>query len=115
MVCLERGYKVAWSNQLFEYWIYLHFHYSDSVLHRDDWNEKLNRIFKEYKLGSEKYQKNYEDIYEFVDMYDGVNAAIKHAKRRMADFKAGQDSPSEYDPGTTVYKLVEELQGYLNE
>ena len=23
------GFKVAWSNQSFEYWLYLHFNYSD--------------------------------------------------------------------------------------
>ena len=26
---VERGYQIAWSNQSFEYWLYLHFHYSD--------------------------------------------------------------------------------------
>lgn len=111
----QRGYKVAWSNQSFEYWIYLHFHYSDAALHRDDWSEKLDEIFKQYKLGNEKYQKNYDDIYKYVNRYGGVNIAIKHAKRRMADFRADKDSPSEYDPGTTVYMLVEELKRYLNE
>lgn len=25
----NRGYQVAWSNQAFEYWLYLHFYYSD--------------------------------------------------------------------------------------
>lgn len=47
-ICLgkDKGYKVAWSNQSFEYWLYLHFHYSDSALHRHDWNEKLSEVFK---------------------------------------------------------------------
>lgn len=40
----EKGYKIAWSNQSFEYWLYLHFNYSDSALHRDVWNDKLNDI-----------------------------------------------------------------------
>lgn len=31
---LKKGYHIAWSNQAFEYWLYLHFHYSDSALHR---------------------------------------------------------------------------------
>lgn len=112
---IERGYKVAWSNQSFEYWIYLHFYYNDSALHRDDWNKKLDEIFKEYNLKNGKYQKNYEDIYEVVNHYDGVNTAIKNAKRRMAGFKSEKDSPAKYDPGTTVYILVEKLKGYLEE
>lgn len=48
---LNKGYHVAWSNQAFEYWLYLHFHYSDSALHRHEWNDKLDAIFKEYGLG----------------------------------------------------------------
>ncbi|MGN0483331.1 MAG: hypothetical protein ACI4HI_07250 [Lachnospiraceae bacterium] len=47
-------------------------------------------------------------------MYDGVDTAIKHAKRRMAQFEKGGYKPSQYDPGTTVYKLVEELKKNLD-
>lgn len=112
---MEKGYHVAWSNQSFEYWLYLHFYYSDSALHRDEWNEKLDTIFKEYGIGNGIYQKNYEDIYHMVNKNDGVNTAIKHAKRRMADFDGSKEKPSEYDPGTMVYKLVEELKSYLDE
>lgn len=112
---ISKGYKIAWSNQSFEYWLYLHFYYSDAALHRDDWNEKLDHIFEEYHLGDGSYQKNYEDIYNMVNVNDGVNTAIKNAKRRMASFKNGIDKPSEYDPGTTVYELVQELKTYLDE
>lgn len=112
---LKKGYHVAWSNQAFEYWLYLHFHYTDSALHRDEWNGKLNEIFQQYGLGNGTYQKNYEDIYHLVNQNDGVTVAIKHAKRRMADFDSNKIKPSEYDPGTTVYKLVEELKSYLDE
>ena len=62
MEAARKGYKAAWSNQSFEYWIYLHFNYSDSALHRDEWNKKLDEIFKQYNLGDGKYQKNYEII-----------------------------------------------------
>ncbi len=112
---ITKGYKIAWSNQSFEYWLYLHFYYSDAALRREEWNKKLDRIFKEYDFGEGKYQKNYEDIYHMVDTYDGVNTAIKNAKRRMAGYKKGIDKASEYDPGTTVYRLVEELKKYLDE
>ena len=111
----DKGYKVAWSNQSFEYWLYLHFNYSDSALHRHEWNSKLDRIFKEYGLGDGEYRKNYENIYEILDSYDGVNTAIKNAKRRMSNFNKDIDKPSLYDPGTTVFKLVEELKRYIDE
>lgn len=112
---IEKGYKVAWSNQSFEYWIYLHFHYSDTALHRHEWNRKLDEIFKQNKLKDGKYEKNYEDIYQLLSLSDGINTAIRNAKRRMANFREECDKPSEYDPGTTVYKLVEELKRYLEE
>ncbi len=110
-----KGYKVAWSNQSFEYWIYLHFNYSDAALYRNDWNEKLDEIFEQYQLGNGKYQKNYEDIYEMLDSFGGVDTAIKFAKRRMKAFDEERNKPSEYDPGTTVYKLVEKLKKYIDE
>lgn len=112
---IDKGYKIAWSNQSFEYWLYLHFNYSDSALHRNVWNEKLNDLFEQFHLGDGTYQKNYENIYDMVNTFDGVNTAIKNAKRRMAAFRNGMDKPSEYDPGTTVYELVQELKKYLEE
>lgn len=112
---IDKGYHVAWSNQSFEYWLYLHFDYSDSALHREDWKAKLDEIFRKYGLGSGVYKKNYEDIYNMVNSYDGVNTAIRNAKRRMSGFDKKACKPSEYDPGTTVYKLVEELNQYLEE
>ncbi|MEY8391593.1 RloB domain-containing protein [Lachnospiraceae bacterium] len=112
---MEKGYKIAWSNQSFEYWIYLHFNYSDSGLHRDEWNKKLNEMFQQYNLGDGKYRKNYEDIYNMLNVGDGVNHAIRNAKRRMGEFDEKKMKPSMYDPGTTVYKLVEELRKYLTD
>ena len=112
---VDQGYNIAWSNQSFEYWLYLHFYYSDSALHRDNWTNKLNDIFKQFELGDGTYKKNYENIYDLVNRYDGVNTAIKNAKRRMSDFEKSGKKASEYDPGTKVHILVENLKRYLEE
>ena len=112
---VSRGYKAAWSNQSFEYWIYLHFNYSDAALHRNVWNEKLDAIFKQYNLGDGTYRKNYDNIYDLVNTFNGAEIAIKNAKRRMAGFCEKSDVPSKYDPGTMVYRLVEQLKQYLDE
>lgn len=69
----DKGYKMAWSNQAFEYWLYMHFCYSDSALHRDGWNEKLDAVFAKYQLGDGHYHKNYEDIYNIVNSFNGVD------------------------------------------
>lgn len=108
----SKGYDVAWSNQSFEYWLYLHFHYTDSALHRSDWEEKLEKLFARNNLSNGTYEKNDDEIFEIMNSFGGPKAAIKNAKRRMAKFKQGK-KPSEYDPGTTVHILVEELLGYL--
>lgn len=82
------------------------------VFDKDDFEDFNQAIQKGLDKGI--YQKNYQDIYQMVNCNDGVNTAIKSAKRRMAGFN-GKQKPSEYDPGTMVYKLVEELKSYLDE
>ncbi len=109
----KNGYNVAWSNQSFEYWLFLHFHYSDVALHRDKWIGKLNELFKKLNLNGGVYSKTCPDIFNIVDRNDGANNAIKNAKRRMTGYNSDTDKPSEFDPGTTVYKLVEELKSYI--
>lgn len=109
----SKGFKIAWSNQSFEYWLFLHFNYSDSDLHRHEWNEKLDVLFKDYGLSKNGYEKNNVDLYNLLDSIDGVQNAIKNAKRRMSEYK-DEIKPSEFAPGTTVHILVEELINYLN-
>lgn len=111
----KKGYQLAWSNQSFEYWAYLHFFYSDSALHRDEWCKKLDAIFSERKLGGGKYQKNAHDLYEQLASSEGLVIAIKHAKRRMSIFKGDQMRPSQFDPGTTMHLLMEDLNKFLEE
>ena len=109
----QRGYKAAWSNQSFEYWLFLHFAYSDADLHRDEWVKKLDQLFREYGLSEDGYHKNMEDLYDKLETIDGIHTAIGNAKRRMADFNPSRDKPSKYAPGTMIYVLVEELMAYL--
>lgn len=111
----RKGYDIAWSNQSFEYWLFLHFEYADSALHRDAWSENLNQIFKKYDLGDGCYKKNYANIFELVNSNNGVRTAIHNAKRRMAESGKKHFVPSTYDPGTTVHVLVEKLMQYIEE
>ena len=86
---VEKGYNIAWSNQSFEYWLYLHFEYSDSALHRDDWCKKLDELFEKYGIGN-GYHKNCKDLYALLNDFGGVETAIKNAKRRMSGFEDGK-------------------------
>lgn len=105
----QKGYHIAWSNPCFEYWLFLHFEYSDASLHRKGWSRKLSDMLQDYQLAT-TYQKNEEHLYELLDSIQGVDRAIRYAKRRMAACL-----PFEYNPtGTTVYLLVEELKSYID-
>lgn len=108
------GFKVAWSNQSFEYWIYLHFNYSDSALHRDDWEKKLSEIFKNRGINTEGYMKNDPNIFEIATTYGSLKFAISNAVR-IQKLHEGKVKPSLCDPCTMVYKLILELKPYLGD
>ena len=110
----NNGYRIAWSNQSFEYWIFLHFNYSDSALHRNDWVEKLNEVFKTYEIDENGYTKNNPDIFNIVISKGSLKAAIQNAIRINKNYST-VDKPSECDPCTMVHKLVLELRDYIPE
>jgi hypothetical protein len=104
-------YHVAWSNECIEFWFLLHFEYYISNNHRSEYIAFLNDKFK--KLGLGKYQKNLENIFEILMENGNPKLATKYAKKII---KEGQGkTPAEIAPGTTVYRLVEELGKYLPE
>lgn len=109
----SKGYSIGWSNQCFEYWLFLHFEYSDADLHRSQWCLKLSKFFKEYNLTDNGYEKNQDNLYELLDSIGGVQTAINNAKRRMSEYREGIDRPSKMSPGTTVHLLVEQLRSYI--
>lgn len=77
---------------------------------------RAEEIIKKNNTKKSGYEKNDESIYHVVNVHDGANTAIRNAKRRMENFyKYEKSKPSEYDPGTTVHLLVEELLQYLEE
>ncbi|MDO4766414.1 MAG: RloB domain-containing protein, partial [Eubacteriales bacterium] len=60
-----------------------------------------------------KYDKNISNIYELLAAKGSVENAIENAKKGMSFHEKSRKKPSECNPGTTVYKLVEELRGYV--
>ncbi len=109
--------KVAWSNQSFEYWLYLHFQCSDSALHRDEWLNKLSDEFKKRGINSKGYEKNNKDIFDICTQYGSLRAAVKNAKRikQVYDGEDREVLPSKQDPSTTVHNLILELEPYISE
>ncbi len=106
------GFHVGWSNQSFEYWIYLHFNYSDSALHRSEWVKKLDEHFKLNGIADNGYEKNIPNIFDIVTNYGSLKFAINSAIRVEKTYNETV-SPSRRDPCSTVYKLIQELMSYI--
>jgi len=110
----QYNFRVAWSNQSFEFWIYLHFNYSDAALHRDDWVEKISEIFKLWNISKNGYTKNDPDVFKLIVENVGLKNAISNAKRIESQYAPTQ-KPSQCDPCTTVHHLILEFEEYLQE
>ena len=108
----NKGFHVGWSNQSFEYWIYLHFNYSDSALHRSIWCEKLDELFKMRRISDEGYEKNLPNIFDIATQHGSLKYAIGNAIRIERSYD-DRVLASKKDPCTTVYKLILELKDYL--
>ena len=108
----SRGFQVGWSNQSFEYWIYLHFNYSDSALHRSQWCQKLDDLFKSNKISEVGYEKNLPNIFDIVTKHGSIKFAISSAIRIERSYN-NSIPPSKRDPCSTVYKLIQELKPYI--
>lgn len=108
------GIRVAWSNQSFEYWIYLHFNYSDSALHRDDWVRKLSEIFKSWGISKTGYQKNDSDVFDLAITHGSLKTAVNNATRIEQSYDDKMKA-SQRDPCTMVHRLILELKPYIAE
>src|SRR4028119_2211912 len=97
------GIKVAYSNDAFELWYLLHFHFYNTGISRQDYQNMLTQL-----LGHE-YKKNSDTIYE--ELKNKQQGAIKHAKLLLQ--KYDRPNPETDNPSTTVHLLVEELNSFI--
>lgn len=108
----DSGFEAGWSNQSFEYWLYLHFHYSDSALHRTEWVDKLDDCFK--SIGLSGYSKNMPNIFKIATSKGSLKSAVSYSMTINSRYPDSVE-PSERDPGNMVYKLILELKPFLEE
>lgn len=107
------GYKVAYSNDAFELWFYLHFEYNDAENHRTFYYEELG---KRLGLNYEKDGKRYDfcqKLYGILEKHlaSSQARAIDRARRL---FEQRADLPyHQQNPVTLVFELVEELNRNL--
>jgi hypothetical protein len=100
----NRGIKVAYSNDAFELWYLLHFHFYNTGISRKNYQNMLT------KLLGHKYEKNSETIYE--ELKNQQPEAIKHAKKLLMEYD--RPNPESDNPSTTVHLLVEEINSFIS-
>ncbi len=121
-ISMAEGYdfKVAYSNQAFDYWIILHFQdHQGGGMHRDDYHEKINALLRPYQVtydgrGSKIITEAIFELLEGIDEQTNKERkvlAITRAKRNLQYFDG--INPAREESTTTVYKLVEELLKYV--
>ncbi len=111
----QNDFKVAWSNPSFEYWLFLHFAYSDSNLHREEWTIKLRNHFQKNIPECETYSKNMKKIFKIVTQHGSLKAAISRGRRIHEDHIKASNSPDNCCPCTKVYALIENFSPYLDD
>lgn len=105
-IAQNNGFRVAYSNQAFEYWFLLHFKLYRGALHRSKYAEMLT------KLTGIKYSKS-EGFGAL--MYNRLvklqPQAIKNSTTVLNEMSQG--NPAQEESSTTVHLLVEELDKYM--
>lgn len=110
----SKGFKVAYSNQSFEYWFILHFEdHQGGSMDRKDYNTKINSYIKPFKVtydGNDN-KKVTEDFFNLLNGVDNktVNLAIERARRNHQIHIQNSHTPAQSESCTTVYELVESI------
>lgn len=114
----KMGFKVAYSNQAFEYWLILHFddHQGGSML-RSQYCTKINSYLKSFGIAYDCDNKEISDEFfeVLISKIEGKNKsrqnlACERAKRNLKIFD--NKSPAKEESSTKVYLLVEEIEKY---
>lgn len=103
---LRHGFRVAYSNQAFEYWFLLHFSLLQGQLHRSRYSQMLTRLTgtpysKTEGFGAAMYNR----------LLHLQSQAIKNAETVLKGISKG--NPAAEESSTTVHLLVTELNKYL--
>lgn len=110
---LNLGYKVAYSNDAFELWFYLHYNLTESQHLRAFYYKELGKIFGINYIKEGKRHDFCLKIYEILNV-DGNSSQGKAVERARSLFKQQEHlAYHQQNPNTKVYELVEELNRNL--
>lgn len=108
----RKGIHVAWSNDAIELWFVLHHQYLQNALTRHQYYSILEDVWNlpESYERSGKQKVFCSSLYRMLLPYQLM--AINHA-RRLYDQQDETKPIAQWNPCTTVFMLVEELNRYL--
>lgn len=95
----REGMYVAYSNEAFELWYLLHFHYYSTGITRHDYIQRLGKLLER------QYTKNNEIMYDVL--FERQPQALQRARNLLAMYDPAR--PVDDNPSTTVHMLVEAL------
>lgn len=99
----RNGINIAYSNEAFELWYLLHFHYHDAATIRRLYKGMLTK-----RLGF-PYKKNDPCMYDIL--VDRQSDAIRNATTLLESYETAHN-PEKDNPSTTVHHLVQELNRF---
>jgi hypothetical protein len=105
LIAQNEKIKIAYTNQAFELWYLLHFHFFHTALSRDMYIEKLDEQL------NWKYEKNTKKMYKALIKKQPT--AIKNAQKLLGLYS--NYSPEKNNPSTTVHELVIELNKFIDQ
>ena len=106
LLAQSNDFRVAYSNQAFEYWFLLHFNRYMGAIHRNQYPDMLSKLIG---MPYKKIQGFGALMYRFL--LNRQQQAIDNADIVLSEVSHG--NPAQEESSTTVPKLVVELNKYL--
>lgn len=106
--------ECAWSNEAFELWYLLHFHFYNNAIRRKEYQNLIEENFRTKGLEDYEYKKNSEEMFHQLAKYGSPKDALRNAQALERRYAGARDF-SNQNPCTMVYKLVAELLGLEEE
>jgi hypothetical protein len=108
-LALSLKYKVAYTNQAFEYWFVLHFvNHQGNAMPRTDYAELINKYLKQHGAEYDPKSKHVSDemfdvLWAFLqDAYDRATRILENKKKLHKEFE---------ESVTTVQTLIHSING----
>lgn len=102
----KNGFRVAYSNQAFEYWFLLHYNLYTGAIHRSQYKDMLTKLTGMPYSKSEGYGAVMYNL-----LLSRQQQAINNSETVLAEISHG--NPAEEESSTIVQRLVIELNKFL--